>query len=208
MIEFFIGLWKLLTSKIGMACVGLVLIGVLVWRIYDAGRDSMREETAKAVAAAKAETKEWKDKHSAIKEEQKQWQERLGEAVQTATKGQSVIISDLGEQLAAAKAQKERVKVVTKEVVRYVTQQSDSACTVPAGFVWLYDYSLQSSGSVPLSKPGNVDAPSGVALSAVADVAASNNAECIERGNVIAAWQEWYERNLALNKAVMDAAAR
>jgi hypothetical protein len=84
----------------------------------------------------------------------------------------------------------------------FVTAKADAACTVPAGFVRLHDLSAQGldpdpasaaeASSVPGSGLKNVDAASGVALSAVTTTIVANYSECTARGEVIDAWQSWY----------------
>jgi hypothetical protein len=104
--------------------------------------------------------------------------------------------ADLHEKLMKAQNQKAQTRTIIKEVKTYVTQKSDAACTIPVGFVWMYDQSLApEAAGMAGGRPADVEAPSGVALSAVAETAASNNAECVERGAVIQSWQEWYVRN-------------
>ncbi|MCD9124030.1 hypothetical protein [Cupriavidus sp. UGS-1] len=62
---------------------------------------------------------------------------------------------------------------IIKEIPRYVPAQADAACTVPVGFVRLHD--AAAAGAVLGHDPGSVDAaPSGVALSAVAETVAGN----------------------------------
>lgn len=67
--------------------------------------------------------------------------------------------------IAATTTIRERVKVLTKEVPIYVSPESDTRCSVPAGFIRLWDAHLQALYS-PASGSGN-DAPSGLALSDV-----------------------------------------
>lgn len=113
---------------------------------------------------------------------------------------QQSIVNDLNAKLAAAeKAGDEARQLAAQQVKIYVTEKADAACTVPAGFVFDYNLSL-AADPVGFSdgKPENVDAPSGIALSHVAAVAAANNAECVVRGEVIDAWQTWYAKNKTL----------
>lgn len=105
-------------------------------------------------------------------------------------------VREIGQRLNTAARQKQETKTIIKEVKTYVTQQSDAACTIPAGFVWLHNQSLAGEAvGVAAGRPADVDAPTGLALSTVAATVADNNAECVERGAVIAAWQDWYKRN-------------
>jgi predicted RNase H-related nuclease YkuK (DUF458 family) len=106
------------------------------------------------------------------------------------------VITNLHVRVAEAQAQKQKTKTLIKEVTKYVTKEADARCTVPVGFVWLYNASLAGEvAGVPGSPPGDVDSPSGVKISEVAAVAGDNNAECVKRGKLIEAWQTWYVRN-------------
>jgi len=62
----------------------------------------------------------------------------------------------------------QEARVITKEVTKYVTEKADRECTVPAGFVRLWDRPLNLSADANDPAPGGNDAPSGLALSAIA----------------------------------------
>lgn len=193
--------WSFLTSKVGIA---LVLCGALalgVWQIYAAGARSETENAQKIVADGKAKAdKEVADiqaKLTALENEKKQWKSDLDAAVEKAKTAQADIVDGLKSKLDALEKQKPIIKTVIKEVPKYVTVNADSQCTVTSGFVWLYDATLQTS-SLPDSGSANADAPSGITISRVAEIAGQNNAECAERGEVIALWQEWYVKNKSL----------
>ena len=111
-----------------------------------------------------------------------------------------IVFADMHEQLMEANARKDKVRIIVKEVNRYVTEKSDATVVIPRGFVWLHNASLAGQNpAVAESEPGDVDAPSGVKLSDVAAVTASNNAECVYRGEVITLWQEWYHRQKVIH---------
>lgn len=72
---------------------------------------------------------------------------------------------------------------IREQVPVYVTAKADAGCTVPLGFVVLYDAAV--TGSEPQSVaaaygigPGDVDRPSGVTLSKVGAVSVSNADSC------------------------------
>lgn len=116
-------------------------------------------------------------------------------ALSVVRNGQDALISDLYESIATLRTQKPKTITIVKKVTEYVTEKSDAACTIPAGFVWLHDKTLEGErGVAPVSEspPGDVDAPSGVALSTVAATTGYNYAECVERGRVLELWQRWY----------------
>lgn len=72
---------------------------------------------------------------------------------------------------------KERGATIIKEVPVYVSVKADAACTVNAGFVRVHDAAARS---LPAPEPAGAadEAPSGVALSAVAATAAENYTSC------------------------------
>ncbi|WP_060116632.1 hypothetical protein [Burkholderia ubonensis] len=105
----------------------------------------------------------------------------------------------LSSKLATSEKLTATVQAQLAKVKDYVSDRADAACTVPAGFVYLHDLSLDpGDGSVAESKPGNADSPSGITLSQVSTVDGFNLAEARHRGEVIDAWQRWYEENKEL----------
>ena len=60
---------------------------------------------------------------------------------------------------------------------------------------------LAERPSLKAMPKGNSDVPH---LRAIAAVAISNNAEAVQRGDIIALWQDWY----AKNKTAIDAAIK
>lgn len=111
---------------------------------------------------------------------------------------QVAIITDLQKKLAAETARKDKVHTIIKEVTKYVTPKADAAAVIPAGFVWMHNLaaSYAPTDTSPFSDrpPGDVDAPSGVALSTVAAVVDYNYAECNSRGALLDLWQAWYAK--------------
>ncbi len=78
---------------------------------------------------------------------------------------------------------------IVKEVPVYVTAQADAACTVPAGFVRVHDAAAANVLPGPAS-PAD-EAPSGVALSAVAETVTLNYTEIHAMRAQCEALQEW-----------------
>jgi hypothetical protein len=78
-----------------------------------------------------------------------------------------------------------------KEVPVYVSAKADAACTVNAGFVRLHDY---AAAEQPLPAPDparDADAaPSGIALSAVAETVAGNYTSCRQNAEQLTSLQE------------------
>lgn len=132
-----------------------------------------------------------------VAHEQKAQEARVAAAKQHVTKvnakGTS-IATEVKQQHDQAVAKIEwRTKTIIEKVPYYVTVQADSRCTVPAGFVSLWNQAATGSAE-PAPTPGGNDAPSGVQLSDVltADVENYGIAHSL-RAEVIA-WRTWYSR--------------
>ena len=183
------GIFKFLFSKEGLiTLVLLALVGSHIWA-YQAGKSSERQE--------------WVKKEEKRLKEEKAKQEREERAAATAKTEQAQVVKDLEKKVEEALAKPAQIKVITKEVVKYVTKKADDQCVLTAGFEWMHNAALDSS--MAGSPPVDVDQATGLKASEVAATVAENNAECTARGEVIDAWQEWYVRNKAIyEKAVKD----
>lgn len=98
--------------------------------------------------------------------------------------------------------QRERVRVETRTIIEkvpvYVTVEADRLWTVSAGFVRLHDAAASGSASALSDSAGeSVDAPSGVAPSAVAETVAGNYGQCLEWRATVIGWQDWYRQQRA-----------
>lgn len=80
--------------------------------------------------------------------------------------------------------------IIRELVPIYVTPAADARCVVPVGFVRLHDAAAQNRPPARPAEP--VDAPSGVALSAVADTVAANYGDCTVWRLRLIGWQDWY----------------
>jgi hypothetical protein len=74
----------------------------------------------------------------------------------------------------------------------YVTTKADAGCVVPDGFRLLHD--AAAAGLPPAAEPAgkSVDAPSGVAIAAVADTVTQNYGICHETAERLKGWQDWW----------------
>lgn len=84
----------------------------------------------------------------------------------------------------------ERGQAIIQKVPVYVSQAADARCSVPVGFVRLHDAAVQG-GELPVAAGSTADAPSGVALSAVAGTVAGNYATDHETAERLKALQDW-----------------
>ncbi len=107
---------------------------------------------------------------------------------------QSAVAATASLHEAAAQVQIRTVyRTIHDEVHVYVTNASDARCVVPVGFVRIHD---AAAGGVPPGPetPGQPDdAPSGVALSAVASTVADNYGAAVENAQQLTALQAWIE---------------
>jgi hypothetical protein len=147
----------------------------------------------------------WKSKIDTYDQQMKQVKTDADAKIKLMEIAQAKIVTDFNTLLAAERAAHVVVQTKIKEVTKYVTAKADSQCVVPAGAVSLFNAPLSPEvPGLPTSEPGDVDAPTGVALSTVISVAASNNDECVARGEVIDKWQKWYAFEAKLWKATKD----
>jgi hypothetical protein len=173
----------------------MVPLGIALWYSYNWSYERGAASRNTEIVALKAERDvalgQVEDLNARIKRQQ--------DAFTLATNGLkaelATVRTDLGKKLDDAERRAKIIRV--KEVPVYVTAKADAACTVPVGFVSLHNeaadpYATPPSSPIPGSGPPDVDAPSGVALSAVASTIRENYAECNARWEVIEAWQSWY----------------
>lgn len=200
-------IWGFMTSKFGVGLLCLAVLAGVEWKVYDLGKDSVREEAAKKVVAAEKDrdTKiaAIQAKYDKLVAETKAWKESVAAAQKAAETAQAVIVVGLQKKLTAAQLQRDKLKLQLKELPKYVTVQADASCTITSGFVSVYNAAVKAA-PIPDSGAGNVDAASGITLSQLAAVDSANLAECNERGKIIDAWQEWYSRNKAYYDDVMS----
>jgi hypothetical protein len=127
---------------------------------------------------------------------------------QDAARAAQAHADDLAGQLASAQASErivtryidrvhtvyQRGATITREVPVYVTAHDDAACTIPAGFVRLYNAAAEAQ---PLPGPaGPADArPSGLALSTVAGTSVDNLTACHATAAQLIALQQWVRAN-------------
>ena len=91
---------------------------------------------------------------------------------------------------------KTETKTIVREVNRYVTPLADARCVVPSGFVRHADAAWGLS-PVPDGPDGLIDQPSGVSLSRVESVTASNAGAAREWRAEALGWRRWYTENKA-----------
>ena len=90
----------------------------------------------------------------------------------------------------------EKGQTLIQKVPVYVSSKADAQCVVPRGFVRVHDAAARQ---MPLPDPaaGTDDAPSGVALSAVAGTVVLNYSTYYEQAEKLKALQEWARQQAA-----------
>lgn len=175
------------SSKLVQLLVFALLVVVVILGFY---REGVRDGSVA--------WKEKYDRHVATEaERQRQLLERSNSEIERLRLEQDAIVTDLRQKLDEAEGREAPVKVIIREVPRYVTQKADADCPITAGFQWVYNSSLvlPTDAELARSRPEDVDAPTGITLSGVATVAAENNTECAQRGEIIEQWNTWYLQN-------------
>lgn len=199
------GIWNFLTSKMGVVFLCVVVLCLIEWKVYGYGQDSVRADAQQQIQKAQNDAKTKVDsiqaKYDKLLGDTNKWKADNAAAQETAKKVNDAVVVALHDKLIATTKQVSQLKVQLKELNKYVTAKADSQCVIPTGFVSVYNAAVKA-GPLPDSGAGNVDAPSGITLSRLAEIDAANLSECYERGEVIKAWQTWY----STNKAAYDAA--
>lgn len=111
----------------------------------------------------------------------------IAEAVQRALDVTQTVVTQYVDRVHVIVAQGE---TIIKQVPVYVTPAADSRCVVPRGFVWLLD-SAATGDALPGAATGAADAPSGLALSAVAGSVSANYTGCRANAARLIALQTW-----------------
>jgi hypothetical protein len=108
-------------------------------------------------------------------------------------------------------ARRVEIRTVTKtlkeEVPVYVTVEADRRCAVSAGFVSLHDQAAAGVPQVPRPAGVVLDAPSGVALSAVADTVVDNYGAALEYRDAALACRAWAREQAELWRENVRAAS-
>jgi len=189
-------------SRLGEWAIILVLVAGIGWYGYDKVVDHAK--ATQMAADQKVIDKSNADRDAAIATKNQyvaqynKFVSDTNKAVAQQKVDQDKINADTATKLAAAEKRAAQVRTVIKQVDHYVTTTADAHCTIPVGFVQLFNGTLEAnaSASFPTISSGSgglADAPSGIALSTVASIIGANNAEAVQRGVIIQQWQDWYK---------------
>lgn len=155
------------------AVVGLIASAVLAAALWFARESGVRDERAAWEAKAVAQ--------AAL---------QATEDAKTATQA-AATNSSIGSNVRDAEAQIVwRTREVVRRVHEYVSPDADALCTVGLGFMRVHDAAAQ--GVAPPAPAGDDDKASGIPLSGVAAVNASNLGTGWVYRERVRAWERWY----------------
>lgn len=130
----------------------------------------------------------------------KTWKEQTASANKEYLEKQSKLVDSLTKERDAANKRANERTPEYKDVIKYVTVQDDSRCTIPVNFGLLHNMSIEGATSAGHSlsetAAGLQGTPSSLTLSQYITIASANNSEAVRRGEIIAQWEQWYDRNL------------
>jgi len=163
------------------------------------------EYKGKLEAQAKAHKKAIEDQEDAFNRKITTMANAQATAAKIQKENETKLLGEMQSRLDLSKAESARLRNELKEVKKYVTAKADAGCIITAGFVRMHNKPLAGADAgVPENQSGDVDAPSGVALSTVASTVADNYVECEERGRILKLWQDWYPRAKQVYDAALD----
>ena len=200
------GKWVMskLTLKNIAIFIGILFVMWSLWKVYDwtieRGMAKQRDIDAPKIAALEKDRDKWKGKYETYRTSFKTWVYRSEMARLNLKKQNEELITGLEQRLSDAKKRQKATRGLIHEIPHYIPATADVNLSI--GFIRLYNLSIEGetgpgsaeSNRISESVTLDVGAPSGVALSTFAEYAVDNNAECVFRGEVIRAWQEWYPK--------------
>lgn len=194
---------KLLKPKNLLYVAGAVLIGFVLYKgynwIYDRGVQAEQLRTERTIKKLTDERNIAVNKFKEYKGQYDDWVQNSKVAKEQFIREQAQTIANLEKSLAASNQRANDKKVIIREVAKYIPAEVDGSVVLPFGFVRMYAESLQgaaatdaSLGAVSFGPQGNVGAPSGITLSQFADIAVTNNLNCVRYRERLTLWQTWY----------------
>jgi hypothetical protein len=176
MTSFLAAAWAAARSVVGRTLLGVLMLMASLWLAQAYGRATGRAQgvaTERAAWSARAAADEARARKIAAR--------------------QAVAGSAVGAAVAARQAE---VRTVTQTLIRevpiYVTAEADARCDVPAGFVRLHDAAAAGVSAAPNPTGRPADAPSDLALSAVAETVTDNYGACLGAFEQVKGWQGWW----------------
>lgn len=213
-----IGTWiagKLFNVKSLAVLIVLLVLAYGQYRFYDwastrAYASGVASQT-KTIDGLNKELKTTKEDLANTRSSLHEWISRYNSYVAASTRQ----VADLQERYAATQATYTKQlttlqatlaktkKELENATSTYITAFGNAGCTIPVGFVQLYNLSLQetpnagptSAASLALARPAfsAYDVPSGLSLSDVARVIVVNNNAAVANRALVLGWQAWWK---------------
>lgn len=204
-----LGIWKRIAPYLTVRNL-LILAGILAfayaqYKFYNWAEDNGMEKQAKIdkkeIDRLTTERDHIQLQYDAFSGAFYTWVYRSELARLNLAKENQQTVEKIETDLATARKRLKKLQGLRNEISTYVPAAADF--DLPTGFVRLFNLSLEGEAAQQAGSPESdflpggglfaPGAPSGVALSTLAEVAVDNNAECVYRGQVIAQWQYWYK---------------
>lgn len=201
-----IGLFfKTFFSKLSLKGI-LIFLGVLLlafgqWKFYEWAQHRQAATDQVTINDLKGKNDQLKKQMNDETTQVETWKGRASKAEVDFDTLQKTTVADLQNKLSDANARAaawEKKAKTPKEITKYVTVHDDSLCTINAGFVQLFDDSIEAdttahdAGFVSSGPGVSYGSPTTLKLSQLSSVLIHNNAEAVRRGKVIQIWQSWY----------------
>ena len=178
---------KFFTTPLGKKILLVMAFAAILWGVHHHGY-------RQGVASEQPKIQKLKQEIKNLKQESKDAEASFKARLKFVEDSNQTYLKTLEKELQEWKEKKSRVQTIVKKVTEYVPTESDSACTINAGFVFVHDSAARPD--IARSEPEDVREATTVTLSEVARTVGENYLECGERGKVIDMWQGWYENNL------------
>lgn len=145
----------------------------------------------------KAEVVELKAELKRIAEEGDKWMDAYRNNLRYEQEAHAKALKEIGTKLKSEQVANDKLRKALKDATTtLVPPAADAKCVVNSGFVSLHNAAATGGAAevaAAASRPASdVEAPSGVALSAVAEITAENYLLAREWRAQLIAWQDWY----------------
>lgn len=204
---FFKTFFGKLSLKSTLLVLGILVILLGQWKFYEWAQHRQAASDQVKITAVEKKNTALTDQLQSLQTQVATWERQAHKAQVDFNTLQTTTIANLQKQLHDANTRSEvwKKKAQTpKEITRYVTVKDDNLCVIHAGFVRLFNLSIEQAGPTAdgaggLSDPAGFgdDAATALKLSELTGVLVHNNAEAVRRGRVIVAWQTWYQQTSA-----------
>jgi hypothetical protein len=213
-----VNLGKWLLSKLTLRNIGILIALLAIaygqYRFYNWAQDRQYKEDKVVIDRVTGERDRLQTKYNTYRGAFKTWVKRSETARLALARANAQTIAEIEQRLQASEKKRSKLQEDLKHAIpKYIPPAVDY--TLPAGFVRLWNISLEGEPGVPAAGSGGISeslgfdaqAPSGLTLSSFSVIGVENNQECVARGEVIREWQGWYYKSRdQFTKAQQDSA--